>query len=310
MKQVIVSGVNIQLQADLIDMQPWARQNDGFKYILLAIDCFSRFAYSQPLTTKQGQIVANALEKILDEAESRIDRTVKKLQTDQGLEFYNKHVRDLLKARHIQLFSTKSPTKAQMVERLIRTLRSRQERYNTHKGERRWVESFPKFVASYNKMKHSSLNNLSPAQINLSNEKQTWLHLYGDTFFKTASKQNLSLKIGDPVRLSKRKMLFEKSYYQNYTDEIFFISHISKSTRPTAYRLTDIDGQPIEGVFYKEELSPIRFDEKDNLFAVEQVLKQEIRKGKKYLLVKWRGFSNASNEWVRADQFKSIQNAT
>ena len=37
---------------------------------------------------------------------------------------------------HFSLFKTSSPTKAQMVERLIRTLRSRQERFNTFKGAR------------------------------------------------------------------------------------------------------------------------------------------------------------------------------
>ena len=78
MKKVIVGGVNIQLQMDLVDMQQWSAENDGYRYILLAVDCFSRYAFSRPLKTKQGPVVALAIKEILDEAESRIDRKIKK----------------------------------------------------------------------------------------------------------------------------------------------------------------------------------------------------------------------------------------
>ena len=60
-KSVIVGGINVQLQADLVDMQQWARENDGYRYILLAVDCFSRYAYAQKLQNKQGAMTANAL---------------------------------------------------------------------------------------------------------------------------------------------------------------------------------------------------------------------------------------------------------
>ena len=54
MKKVIVGGVNIQLQLDLVDMQQWSAENDGYRYILLTVDCFSRYAFSRPLKTKTG----------------------------------------------------------------------------------------------------------------------------------------------------------------------------------------------------------------------------------------------------------------
>jgi len=305
MKKVIVAGVNIQLQMDLIDMQAWASGNDGFRYILLAIDCFSRFGYARPLKTKQGQLVNKNMESILVEAEKRIDRRIKYIQVDQGTEFYNKHVKGMLENRHVSLFSTKSPTKAQMVERLIRTLRSRQERYNTFRGKRRWVESFPLLVNSYNKTIHSSLpEKMTPADVNLKNERLVWRHLYADVLLKTPKSLEIKLKalkngrpifqkkeskrfnVGDPVRLSKRKQLFEKAYYQNYTDEIFFVAHVSKSTVPPTFRVADVEGELLEGIFYSQELTPVRFDEKDNkkhsvkgkIYAVESVLKEEVRK--------------------------------
>ena len=179
MKKVIVGGVNIQLQMDLVDMQQWSAENEGYRYILLAVDCFSRYAYSRPLKTKQGPIVASEIKEILDEAEFRIDRKIKNIQADQGTEFYNKHVKELLETKHVKLFSRKSPTKSQMVERLIRTLRSRQERYITFKGTRCWIESFPKLVKSYNHTIHSALpKGIAPTQVNVKNEREIWLHLH------------------------------------------------------------------------------------------------------------------------------------
>lgn len=317
MKKVITGGVNIQLQADLIDMQPWSSINDGYRYILLAIDVFSRFAYMRPLKTKHGNSVADSLEDIFDEAESRVDRQIKTLQTDEGKEFYNSHVKEVLEKRHVKLFSTKSPVKAQMVERLIRTLRSRQERLNTYRGTRRWLESFPKLIKSYNHTIHSSLG-MPPASVNLKNERQVWEHLYSEDLLRTPTKlKRKELIIGDPVRLSKRKRTFEKAYYQNWTDEIFYIAHIS-NTNPPIYKLADSEGEILEGVFYREEITPIRFDEKldykrrgiGKVYAVEQVLKEEMRKDGKYVFVKWRGFPDSANSWIRADQFMSVRKAT
>ena len=205
MTQVIVSGVNTQIQADLVDMQPWANTNNGYRYSLLAIDCFSCFAYVQPLKTKQGEPVASAFDIIFTEAEKRIDCKIKKLQVDQGHEFYNKHVEELVKQRNIVMFSVKSQVKAQIVERLIRTLRTRQEKYNTFNGKRRWVESFSQLVKSYNATAHSALpKNMSPASVNLSNERRMWEHLYKDSFQYKRTKTTL-LKLGAAVRISKRK---------------------------------------------------------------------------------------------------------
>jgi hypothetical protein len=316
------------------NMQKWASTNDKYRYILLGIDCFSRYAYARPLKTKQGHNVCKAIEEILDEAEHHLDRKIKTIHCDEGKEFYNKHVGDLLKSKFITMFSTKSPTKAQMVERLIRTLRSRQERINTFKGSRRWTETFPQLVKSYNKTHHSSLpKNMAPADVNLHNERAVWLYLYEDEMINTPKSlqkeiralkkgkpmilntSTKSLNIGTPVRISKVKRLFEKAYYQNWTDELFFISSIS-STKPETFRLADSDGEIIEGLFYKEELQPIRFGsnikgQKGQIFAIDNVLKEEIRKdGKKHMLVSWRGFPASQNSWVRSDQFASISRAT
>jgi hypothetical protein len=337
MKKVVVSGVNWQLQADLIDMQSWAKENDGYKWIMLAVDCFSRYAYVRFTHSKHGYNTTPAMESIIEEAESRIDRPIRKLQTDDGREFYNQQMNQMLTDRHVKLFSTSSSTKAQMAERLIQTLRRKQERFNTYKGSRRWLDSFPKIVKSYNMTPHSALpNEMTPQDVTLANENALWKHLYGEEMLTTPPSLQRKLRalkkgkgvpmqfsspkvlnVGDPVRLSKLKQVFEKSIYQNYTEAVYFVARVSEGSKPVTYRVADHNGEMLEGLFYREELSPVRFTDdagkikKGKLYAVEEVLKEKVRAdGKLWLFVKWRGYSKNENQWIRADQVGKIQDAS
>src|SRR5277367_5129393 len=44
-----VSGMDHQWQMDLVAMQAYASDNDGYKYILTAIDMFSRYAWAEAI---------------------------------------------------------------------------------------------------------------------------------------------------------------------------------------------------------------------------------------------------------------------
>ncbi|CAF0914257.1 unnamed protein product [Brachionus calyciflorus] len=63
----------------------------------------------------------------------------------------------------------------------------------------------------------------------------------------------LNFKIGDKVRISKNKGLFEKGYTSNWTREIFLIDKIVYSNPPT-YIINDLNDETIEGRFYDQEL--------------------------------------------------------
>jgi hypothetical protein len=47
--------------ADLVDMQPFSKDNKGYKYLLTVIDVFSKYGRIIPLKTKTGKEVAEAL---------------------------------------------------------------------------------------------------------------------------------------------------------------------------------------------------------------------------------------------------------
>ena len=50
--------------ADLVEMQPFAKFNNGYKYILMIIDVFSKYGFAIPLKTKTGIAVADALKHL------------------------------------------------------------------------------------------------------------------------------------------------------------------------------------------------------------------------------------------------------
>ncbi len=51
---IVVGSIDKQWQADLADMQSLAKNNDGYKYLLTVIDCFSKYAWAIPIKEKSA----------------------------------------------------------------------------------------------------------------------------------------------------------------------------------------------------------------------------------------------------------------
>ena len=97
-------------------------------------------------------------------------------------------------------------------------------------------------------------------------------------------------KIGDRVRISLEKNIFEKGYDTNWTQEIFVIYDIKYSNVPYYY-LKDLNNEKLQGTFYEQELQKTK---QDDLYTIEKILKTN--KNKVY--VKFKGYSNDFNQWV------------
>ena len=78
------------------------------------------------------------------------------------------------------------------------------------------------------------------------NENKVWRNLYDPPERKTPK-----FSVGDKVRISKKKGIFEKGYTPKWTEEIFTISKI-QYTDPITYKITDYNGEEIKGNFTNE----------------------------------------------------------
>ena len=99
--------------ADLADMQSLSRYNKGFKYLLCAIDLFSKYAWVIPIKDKKGTSIVNAFKKIISEGQ----RKPNKIWVDQGSEFHNQSFKDFFKINNIETYSTYNEGKSVVVER-------------------------------------------------------------------------------------------------------------------------------------------------------------------------------------------------
>ena len=65
-------------------MQSLSKYNKGIRYLLCAVDLFSKHAWVVPLKDKRGITIVNAFQKNISKG-----RKPNKILVDQGGEFYN-----------------------------------------------------------------------------------------------------------------------------------------------------------------------------------------------------------------------------
>ena len=73
---------------DLADMQSLSKCNRGIKYLLCAIDLFSKYTWVIPIKDKKGTSIVNTIKKIISK------RKPNRIWVDQGSEFFNKSFKD------------------------------------------------------------------------------------------------------------------------------------------------------------------------------------------------------------------------
>ncbi|XP_044005504.1 uncharacterized protein LOC122850418 [Aphidius gifuensis] len=132
---------------------------------------------------------------------------------------------------------------------------------------------------------------MKPKNVTKNNEKDILGDIYynRNPMFCVTSKLKKRSKIGDKVRMSKYKKIFEKGYTPNWTTEVFTITKVL-NTIPITYKLADYQDNNVEGCFYQEELSPVRYPD---IYLVGKILKK--RKNK--VLVRWLGFDSEHDTW-------------
>ena len=132
---------------DLADMQSLSRRNKGIKYLLCAIDLYSKYAFIIPLKYKKGVSIVNAFNKIIKQSNSR--KPIK-IWVDQGSEFYNNVFKKWLSDNDIIMYSTYNEGKPVVVEIFIRTLKNKLYKHMTAIGKNVYYDVLDDAVNEYN----------------------------------------------------------------------------------------------------------------------------------------------------------------
>jgi hypothetical protein len=295
-RRYVTRGLDSQWQADLVEMRPYADENQGNHYLLTVIDMFSRYAWAVPLQRKTPEEIIRAFSIIFQQD----GRQPKYLQTDEGTEFENKKVRAFLTQRGIEQFSVKSQFKAAMVERFNRTLKTKMWRIFTHRGNYRWTDILPQLLEGYNSSIHRSIGR-APKDVTKEIEVNVWTEQYGN-LKKPKATAKTKFQLEERVRVSKSKGLFEKGYKPNWSEEIFTINAINRKYRPIVYQLRDHRNRIIQGSFYEHELQSV--DDTNQVYTIEKVLRTKGQGKNKQYLVKWLGYDETS--WIKDSDFRQL----
>ena len=138
---------------DLADMQSLSKYNKGIKFLLCAIDLFSKYVSIIPIKDKKGTSIVNAFKKILSDS----NRKRNKICVDQGSEFYNKSFNNLLKINNIEMYSTYNEGKFVVVERFIRTLKNKIFKHMTAISKNVYFDVLDHIVNKYNNTVHITI---------------------------------------------------------------------------------------------------------------------------------------------------------
>ena len=191
--------------------------------------------------------------------------------------------------------SSNYDVKCAVVERLIKTLKSKLYRYMTANNTDRYVDVLQDLAHSYNSAYHSTIKT-APILVDIHNEAEILRRLYGTH----QRREKTNYYKNDAVRLSQLAGPFEKSYRKGWTDEIFIISDVIPTSPPT-YMVQDLRGETIVGKFYSEELQKIKNKRRvlrEDEYEIEKIIATRKRKGKTQYLVRWKGYDQQHDSWV------------
>ena len=276
--------------ADLIDYSSLSKQNSGFKWILMIIDCFSKFGWAIALKNKSGPEVLRGLKVVYEKSPSL------KLWVDEGREFYNKDVQNYLKSKGVLLYSTHNKEKCSIVERWNRTVKSKLEKYFTANYTKRYIDILQDLIDLYNRTKHRSIK-MAPDEARLDkNHDRVFRNLY-ESRMRELGEQKPKFTLGQKVRIALELGAFDKKYGINWTDDVYTIKEILK-TRPLTYSVMDENGHVLKGRYYNEDLQAVHTD----IFRINKVLRRKTMGGKKLAYVSWMGSSK--NSWIPAENLQ------
>jgi hypothetical protein len=289
--RVVVHFIDEQWDADLVDLQEFAKYNGGHKYLLTVIDILSKYAWAIPIKLKDAQSVTAAFEGIFEESA----RVPTKIRTDRGKEFINATFQKMCSTNKINHFVTENHLKACVAERFNRTLKTKMWKYFSSNHTFNYISVLKDLVSGYNKKKHSSIK-MAPCDVNLTNQAQVYKTLF-PLHVHAFRKYDGDLSIGDYVRLVLDKSVFHKGYTGNFSEEIYRVRAIKVTGDIPLFYIADLEGEEIKGSHYREEIQPVNI-KKNKKFVIEKVLQTKTERGKKQYFVKWFGYPDKFNSWV------------
>ena len=165
------------------------------------------------LKDKKSITVNNASQKNLSESGSEAnipERKPYKIWVERGSGFRNRSMKSWLQDNDIEMYSTHNEGKSVVPERFI----------GLSKSKNVYIDKLADIINEYNNTSHSTIKMKS---VNVNSSTYT-------EFDRQNNKKDPKFKVGDHVRISKYKNIFEKGYIPNWSEECFVIKKAKTTT--------------------------------------------------------------------------------
>ena len=265
---------NMRVQCDLIDVNYWANDNEGNKFILTMIDVFTRYVFAIPIKNKKNETVLEAINSIF--TKNNFYPTI--LQTDRGLEYKNENLGKYCKENKIKLIfgAAYTPTSNCYIENFNRILRDNIRRIFVKYKTLNYTEHLENILYNRNHTKSNILRcrpidiwRNTNTRIDINNESNKKLiEVYKDYCdrmkIKIEENKKTTFKEGDKVRIllsalySNLRKLNKagdgKKIICLWTTDIYIIDTVFKKKNEFSkdkYYITDLNGEYIRQEFKK-----------------------------------------------------------
>ena len=188
---------------------------------------------------------------------------------------------------NVGYFNPYSKNRTTIVERVQRTIKERMLRFFKRHNTYKYVDMLQDLTTRYNNIGRLS-ERLEKCSLHLVEPRARY-------------------RVGDYVKISRDpSKVFRKGYKMGWSVEVFTIDAILSRDKVIVHRLRDLNGEAIKGTFYEPELQKVRFNPRDDSYRIERIIQTRGRGANKEYLVKWVGYPDSFNSYIKAKDIVRI----
>jgi len=208
-----------EIQIDIADFTAFGALNDGFRYLLVAVDIFTKKAYGVAIKDKQPAESVRAMKEIL-----KVIGVPEVLYHDNEGSWNSGDFVQLLNQNKISqiITSTPPPFAERMVQTIKRMIHTRLGGLEIDQQE--WVSLLAPVLNKYNNTQHSTTG-VSPNQATQGNDNiEIWLNIINKA---TYNRKYRPLSKGSEVRTYVKPGSFKKGYDSKWSKEVYKVVAIT-----------------------------------------------------------------------------------
>jgi hypothetical protein len=222
---IVANLVNELWQMDIFDLSRYEKRNDGFRYLLVCIDVFSRKAYVKAMKNKDTSTVINTFTHFLTH---KTGPNIRSIIADQDPAWTNDTWLNFMEKENIA-FNTnalKDHRALGIIDNFAKRIKLTLNKRFVDTNSTKWTDYIEKVITTYNNQEHRSLGETTPNKVVKDTKIQEKIQTINDEKAQKNTTKS-SFSVGDKV---KKNMLINESYPKGtdpkWSEKIFEVTEV------------------------------------------------------------------------------------